>query len=164
MSKVPVKSTDATPYNWIILHSTWSDDACLIWPFGKSGGYPAVWYRGAMRKGCQIMCALSTGPRPSPKHGACHSCRGAMSGCINPKHLRWATQFENNGEDRLRDGTDNRGIRNGQSRLNARNVLAIRRRYATGGVLMRVLASQYGVNRRHIGDIIKKRRWGWLNG
>ncbi len=148
---------------WLLAHIDYKQDACLTWPYALCVGYAQINVDGRARKACQIMCEKAHGARPSPKHGALHSCRNGAKGCINPRHLRWGTQAENIA-DRKKDGTDNSGARNGQSRLTEAAVMEIRELYATGSVLMRELAVAYGVNKSHIGDIISGRRWGWLNG
>lgn len=56
----------------------------------------------------RIMCRMAHGQEPSDDHEAAHSCGNGHLGCINPKHLRWATPKEN-ASDKLIHGTAIRG-------------------------------------------------------
>ncbi len=91
------------PLAWLIQHVEHKGDACVVWPFGKgsSGRYGAVFFDGRVRGAHRVMCELKHGKPPSPGHLAAHSCGNGRDGCVNPKHLRWATITEN-GEDRRR--------------------------------------------------------------
>jgi hypothetical protein len=89
------------------LHSQTND--CVSWPFGGSGyGYSTVWFDGTTRRVHRLICEAAHGPQPTPKHVAAHSC--GNNGCINPRHLRWATQSENM-LDREAHGTVPRGYK-----------------------------------------------------
>jgi len=54
---------------------------------------------------------------------------------------------------------NNRGSKNGQSKLTDDIVLAIRKEYASGTVLQRDLAERYSVSRCHVSDIVNRKRW-----
>lgn len=53
-----------------------------------------------------------------------HKCRNRH--CCNPDHLEGGTHLENQ-HDRIRDGTDNKGERHGNSKLTAEQVVEMRR-------------------------------------
>jgi len=55
--------------------------------------------------------------------------------------------------------THNRGEGNGNARISADIVLAIRARYAHGGVTQLVLAEEYGLHRVYVSQIIRRARW-----
>lgn len=75
-------------------HNDGSD--CLKWPFGTaSSGYGYLRAGGVLLGAHRTMCALVNGPPPTPKHEAAHSCGKGHEGCVNPRHLRWATSQEN---------------------------------------------------------------------
>jgi transposase len=63
--------------------------------------------------------------------------------------------------DKLRDGTHQRGERQGQHRLTAERVLEIRGRNAAGES-QRFLAAEFGVSRSTIAGCVKRRNWAWL--
>jgi hypothetical protein len=71
-------------------------DECLIWPFSRDDkGYAHAQVWGKVRKAYRAMCVLAHGEPPSPTHVASHSCGNGSGGCINPNHLRWMTNSEN---------------------------------------------------------------------
>jgi len=50
------------------------------------------------------MCELVKGPAPSDNHQAAHNCGNGSGGCVNPKHLEWKTNQQNQ-LDRRAHGT-----------------------------------------------------------
>lgn len=79
----------------------------------------------------------------------------------NYNNLLYGTRKENM-EDAVRLGTTPKGKRNGQVKLDKRQIQEIRELYKNGGITHKDLSIKYGVSRRHIGDIINKVCWGWL--
>lgn len=77
--------------------------------------------------------------------------------CTN---LRWATPADNQA-DRLIHGTDNRGVMNGQARLDEISVFAIRK-MVTMQLPHTFIAAGHGIRRQTVGDIASGRRWGHL--
>lgn len=94
---------------WLKGHVGYAGDDCLTWPFGGRGnGYGSIKFNGRHTTANYAMCELAHGRAPSPTHEAAHSCGNGHLGCVNPRHLRWATRLEN-ANDALRDGTTSRG-------------------------------------------------------
>lgn len=60
---------------------------------------------------------------------------------------------------RVEHGTDNSGERHGYSKLTAKQVLKIRKRYAKGGVTLKKLGEKYGVTGACIYRIINRINW-----
>jgi hypothetical protein len=80
---------------------------CLIWPFSRE----QTGYAGSVRRGKKMyihryVCELIHGEPPTPKHHAAHSCNNGPGGCVNPKHISWKTNAENQ-LDRYRDQARN---------------------------------------------------------
>jgi len=123
--------------------------ACLLWPFGQSGGYGAfqvgtrkVWVH-------RFVCETAHGPQPAPGYEVAHSCRQSL--CCNPAHLRWDTREGNLSDDR--------GMPRKNPKLSREDVLAI---LAQPDRSQADLASEFGVNRSLIWAIRHRKKWGWL--
>lgn len=86
-----------TTSQWIERHAaTFDSDECLIYPFKRYvNGYGGTWVNSVETYAHRHMCKVAHGDAPSPDHEAAHSCNNGKKGCINPKHLRWATHAEN---------------------------------------------------------------------
>lgn len=136
----------------------YQSDDCLTWPYSKSGeGYALVESNGRTNHVHRLACGKVNGPPPTPKHQAAHSCGKGSLGCVNPRHLSWKTQSENE-RDKLRHGTHNRGERHGMAKLNADTVREIRA--LEGNLSKRKMAAKFGVSHRTIGNILAGRSWG----
>lgn len=102
-----------------------------------------------------IVCTTFHGPRPTPDHQAAHG--NGIKTDNRASNLRWATGAENQA-DRILHGTDLRGSRSPTAVLNEDQVKEIRKQRASG-VLLRVLAEQYGVHLSTIGKITTNINW-----
>lgn len=148
------------PLQWIIDHIGHSSDQCLTWPFGtRADGRGAILIDGRHQYAHRHMCLLAHGEAPSPDYETAHSCGRGHFGCVNPKHLRWATRSENC-NDRTIHGTQNRGERCGNAKLTETDVRTIRS--LQGIEDQRELASRFGVTATTIGSIHNRKLWGWL--
>lgn len=72
-------------------------DYCLIWPFGRhKTGYGMMSLSNTKRTAPhRYICEVIHGPPPSPKHHAAHSCGRGTECCVNPHHISWKTNAEN---------------------------------------------------------------------
>ena len=137
-------------------------EMCWTWPYSTAQGRGVVRICGVLKSVARLVCEAAHGPPPGDEHQALHGCGNGHLGCINPHHLRWGTQVENMA-DAVLHGTAARGERQGGAKLTEADVIAIRQRYAEGGVLQRELAAEYGITRENARDIINGRRWGWMD-
>ena len=151
-----------TVQHWLHDHKDHEGDECLDWPFAKHPeGYgqarDVTLGRGVNAH--RIMCTLAHGSCPEDKDEVAHSCGNGHLGCINPKHLRWATRSENC-NDRTGHGKQNRGERCGMAKLNRDQVREIRS--LKGIIAASALAARYSVSSTTIYSIHSRRLWGWL--
>ena len=78
--------------------------------------------------------------------------------CVRPRHLLAGTQSENIA-DKLAKGREPLGEQRAHAKLTAADVLAIRLRYAEGGISQSALASLYGVAQGVVWRIVNHRGW-----
>jgi len=151
------KAANGEGRKWIVARVQHSDDDCLIWPYGRTkAGYPLI---GRDVYAHRLMCELVHGPSPGPKHVVAHSCGNGHLGCVNPRHLRWATQQENL-SDMLLHGTSIVGVERHNAKLTEPMVREIR---ALRGKLPQTeIARRYGIACGHVCRIQQRKVWAWL--
>ncbi len=77
---------------------------CIIWPFYiMKEGYGQVGTASGMVLAHRYVCERTHGPAPVDKPQAAHFKCGNKP-CVNKKHLRWASQTDNE-DDKLNHGT-----------------------------------------------------------
>lgn len=137
---------------------------CMRWLPGEGspGGYGRFYLRnanGRMRHTTahRFACLLAYGPPESNDLEAAHGCRN--TDCVAPEHLRWDTGAGNSA-DRLRDGTDHRGMNSPVRRLTDEQA----REIYHGTDPQRAAAARYGISRRHVRAIRNGERWGVVTG
>lgn len=135
-------------YEWLLANCgrVWTlGDECLIWPFGRdTKGYGQCWHDGKIRRAHRLMCQLVNGPPPTEKHQAGHDCGNGSGGCVDPRHLKWKTNAENQKDKRLH-GVHFNGGYGRYGKLTKQQVAEIQ---ALKGVVTIVeLANRYGVKR-----------------
>lgn len=91
------RAKNGIPYQWLLEHIGHQARECLIWPFARRNqGYGGVVTPdGRMMGAHREMCIQAHGLPPFPDAIAAHSCGNGHVGCVNPKHLGWATTREN---------------------------------------------------------------------
>lgn len=138
----------------------YDSDDCLVWPFYRApNGYGRIDVDGRPHVASRVICERVHGAPPTSGHVAAHSCLKGHLGCVSPRHLRWATQAENE-QDKLLSGTSNRGAQHGMSKLTEDDVRAIRQ--LSGVMPQAVIGAKFGISKWTVGDIIRRKRWGWL--
>ena len=92
-------------FAWLIARVDYQGDDCLPWPFCRDGrvGRGRMGHEGKRPWAHRLMCELAHGPPPTPKHQAAHECGKGHYGCVNPRHLAWKTNSENQ-LDRRKNG------------------------------------------------------------
>ena len=137
----------------------YSEDDCLLWPYGKSiAGYGGLQVENKRLGAHRLVCEIVHGPPSMEGMDTAHSC--GVRSCVNPRHLRWATRSENLA-DRLIHGTDQRGERNPTALLTevqVRDIFSLR-----GKKTRREIAESFGVGVRTIGDILSRKNWSHVD-
>lgn len=72
----------------------------------------------------RLMCEMAHGAPPTPKHQAAHNCGKGHYGCVNPKHLEWKTNSQNQ-LDRAKNGNALRNTHGPGSALSDEDKAAI---------------------------------------
>jgi len=142
---------------WIRDHEHYPHkDWCLMWPFSKTRGYGTFGYLGKGYYAHRFMCQLTHGEAPSPNHQAAHSCGNGHLGCVNPNHLSWKTQSENQLDCREHGTQAKNEVGNG-GRINQGIAEEIR---ALKGVKTQwQIAEQYRISESSVSDIWLGRTW-----
>lgn len=136
-------------------------NGCWLWTAGMfSDGYGAFSIGRKPHKAHRVAWELANGPIPLGMV-MCHRCD--TPACVNPAHLFPGTWAENS-HDRDAKGRTSRisGSDRWSSKLTEAAVLAIRTRYATGGVTQQALADEYGVSFQLISLIVNRKIWTHL--
>jgi hypothetical protein len=106
-SPVLQKLNDGKRSAWIKAHLDYpNSEFCLIWPFGISEG--TIQVGTPPQNVFRLMCEHRNGPPPTDKHQAAHSCGRRHDGCVNPWHLSWKTNGENQEERYQQSGLTKR--------------------------------------------------------
>lgn len=149
---------------------------CWPWTAGRNSlGYGVAYIGAPHLKGRKTMPVLATrlswvlANRKDIPEGlmVCHHCDNPQ--CINPHHL-----YAGTAKDNVRDaisrgrmpqrakfiyGPKAKGEASGKSKLTEAQVLDIKTRYAAGGVLMKDLAAEFGVNKSTVTGVLNGRVW-----
>lgn len=133
-----------------------TDIDCVEWPYATNDtGYGFISYEGVIQNAARVSLIIS-GILPidnsyevGHKAGICHN-----RICVNPNHLRWVTVQEN-AFDRSIDGTENKGSKNNQAKLDESDVLDIRNSLLD----VEDLTEFYNVSRVTIIRVLKRETW-----
>lgn len=155
---IRVRSERGSLNLWLKANVDHDGDECLIWPFGRAGdGYGQTTVGGKRIRAHRQMCLLAHGAPPTKLHQAAHSCGKGHLGCVNPKHLRWATRAENEA-DKVVHGTATRGERNASASITEADVLSIRR-MAREGRSRASIAREFGMLPQNVSRIVTRTTW-----
>lgn len=135
-----------TNFDWLRAHINHDGDECLLWPFGKDDkGYGTVVAFDRIRKAHRVMCELAHGIPPGSKAQASHNCGNGHLGCVNPKHLEWKSNSENQ-LDRYRRHGRRQCNQWGQTGKLTQDQIAIIKA-ERGKTTIKELAERFGVKR-----------------
>lgn len=147
------------PNHWTLAervshYSSPQPDGCWIWTgFKLAVGYGRLSYKGKHIRAHRASWMVHRGEIPDGID-VLHKCD--VKTCVNPDHLYLGTDVENAADavarNRLRSA---RGEKNGNSRLTADDVIAIRA--ATGN--QRDIAQRFGVAQGVVWSIIHRKTW-----
>lgn len=146
---------------------------CWIWKgYCRPGGHGLFRLEGRDVGAHVAAWLLLVGPIPDGLW-VLHNCPGGDNpSCVNPAHLWLGTVLDNNRDmiakgraahgDRhpfhVRPEIRPRGEGHGQARLTEVDVLRIRELHA-GGMLLAHIAKQFGLDRTHTADIVRRKAW-----
>lgn len=108
----------------------------------------------------QLVLEAFVGPRPNGLESL-HGPGGAFDNRL--VNLSWGSKSQNNGADKVRDGTTGRGDRAWKVKLTEADVAECRRRYVAGETFVQI-ASAYGLSRQGMASAIRGTNWSWLPG
>ena len=128
---------------WLFDHKDYPHDYCLIWPFARESrvGRGMMGGVGNRKWAHRAMCEIVHGPAPTDKPQAAHSCGNGDQGCVNPRHLSWANNSENQ-RQRYAQGRGNPNANGNKSRFTPTQIAEIRAKY--GEFTQVKLAEMYG--------------------
>ena len=129
---------------------------CIEWPFAKNNyGYGSVRFEGAVWKANRLICYWHNG-KPFKGAVAAHSCGNPS--CVNPAHIRWATEKENCADKKIH-GTLIHGEDSHLAKLSWNKVKEIRRSITSKEKSHKELAGKYGVIESTIYSISTYQTW-----
>lgn len=141
-------------------------DDCLIWTEHRNmAGYGLVYVDGKHQYVSRLACREVNGPPPTDKHVAAHNCGNGHLGCVNPRHMRWATAWEN-AQDAIAHGRLARGrFAHGRSirtaKLTDDDVRRIRS--LKGTMTQAGIGRLFNIGAPHVCRILKGEKWGHLD-
>lgn len=131
-----------------------NNDECILWPYyTMKNGYAQVGTHKGMVLAHRYVCIRRYGEPPKGKPQAAHKC--GKKNCINPNHLYWANQTENE-DDKHSHGTYYKRIT--ANKLNEDIVLKIRSEYEKG-LSCKELSEKFKTPMSTIRKVVKRYSW-----
>jgi hypothetical protein len=142
---------------WAKMDTSGGPEAC--WPWTGSvnvKGYGRVRRDGVLSTTHRTAWELSYGGPIPAGLSVCHTCDNPP--CCNPAHLFLGTNAENTA-DMVAKGRQVKGEEVNRARLTEWQVRQARARYALGGVSVRALAAELGINRETLRSLLRGLTW-----
>ena len=153
----PKRAEIGEPKSFLESALKYDGDECLLWPYATTTpGYAEMRYLGKTAAVHVLVCEFTNGGNPGGMEAA-HSC--GVRRCIAPKHLRWATSEQNNG-DKITHGTSLKGSAQPMSKLTEKDIPIIRSLAAVES--RRTTADRFGISPSTVSRIVSGNIWGWL--
>lgn len=124
-----------------------SESGCWVWPTKQP--YPSMRFRGRHEGIHRVAYRIYRGEIGDQY--VCHRCDNPH--CVNPDHLFLGTPRENMADMAAKDRSGVRELKHPRGKLSDEQVREIRGKHARG-VPVSWLASEYGVSRQHLHDIV----------
>ncbi len=136
-----------------------TETGCTLWTGTRNkAGYGNIGKGDRNVLAHRVAYEIAHGPIPA-RILVLHNCPGGDNpACVNPAHL-WLGTHADNAVDAFAKGQSPRGEERTQSKLTEAAVLAIRARYAAGGITAAQLAHEYGVCRALVQAVLLRQRW-----
>ena len=138
-------------YRWIIQQVDYRGEDCLLWPFSCcTPGYGSFNFEDKTYLAHRWMCQKTHGDAPGKAYHAAHSCGNRR--CVNPSHLSWKTQRDNQ-LDRRTHGTNNK-TRRKITEMQANQIKSLK------GIETAVeTAAKYGITESNVRQIQEGKTW-----
>ena len=133
---------------------------CLKPSNNSTGGYLfVILCKNGVRKTLKVhrLVALAFIPNPENKRTINHIDGIKTNNFV--ENLEWNTQKENTHHAMDTGLQDNKGTKNVNSKLSEKEVIEIRRLYATGDYYQGALGKIFGVTQRLISYIVRRKNW-----
>lgn len=145
---------------WACIDRSAGPDACWPWTFTTDReGYGVFKKDRRHYRAARWVLQQKLGRPLDVAEKTRHTCDNKI--CCNPAHLIPGTHADN-----TRDAVERARLRRGTGHWNARidegQAVAIRRRYAAGGITYTQLAKEYSVSSSHIGAVVRREIWAHL--
>ena len=140
---------------WLAEHVGHSGDECLVFPFSRNpNGRGTVTINQRGIGASRYMCVLAHGEPETDELVAAHTCGQGHNGCVNPKHLRWATHAENENDKRIH-GTLRQGENINTAKLTIQQAAFVKTSKQSGVSLAR----QFGITPAAVSSIRTGKNW-----
>ena len=93
------------PFKFLCEAAATKTDDCIFWPFAGRADRGRLRVYGKTVSAARLVCFWANGQPCEATMHAAHSCGNGHLGCVNPRHLRWATAKQNN-DDKVLHGTN----------------------------------------------------------
>ena len=138
------------------LHRVKKDGECWMWQGAKfPDGYGVFHFEGRPTRAHRVSHAIFVGPVGDGKM-VMHTCDRPL--CVNPDHLREGTPLDNVMDAYEKGRKNDRGSKNGWSKLTEDQVVDMRQAYAAGET-QTSLARRFSVHQGHVSAIVRRVVW-----